>query len=120
MSSVEFGYEVHETGASFDMTPPEAAPMETDFRVVSPAGFDVPAAPGSPMCSLTQKAVAAVTFVAFPMASSSAFASDAARPVAMMPLLEVFDADSAVCRSARSGYGQGAAETADPEGFLQA
>jgi hypothetical protein len=39
--------------ASDANAPAEEAPNDTDFRVVSTAGFAVPAAPGSPVWSFT-------------------------------------------------------------------
>ena len=44
---------LQDISASEVKPPVEAALKETDLRVVSVAGFVVPAEPGSPMCSFT-------------------------------------------------------------------
>src|SRR4051812_37978249 len=46
---------VHWIGAVFVIDPPVGAPNVPCCRTVLPAGFAVPAAPGSPVCSLTKR-----------------------------------------------------------------
>lgn len=45
--------EVHVRSASEVAVPPDDAPNEAAFRVVSPAAFAVPFSPGSPVCNFT-------------------------------------------------------------------
>src|SRR5688500_1256965 len=47
---------VQARSAEVVIAPPEATENVACLRVVSPAGLPAPAAPGSPMCNLTQKA----------------------------------------------------------------
>jgi hypothetical protein len=63
---------VHETSASDEIEPPDAAAKAQALRVVSVAAFAVPFAPGSPTCNFTYT-FATEKLVAFPTESRSAF-----------------------------------------------
>jgi hypothetical protein len=69
------------TSAEFVIDPDDAAEQVTATRVVLPAAFDVPAEPGSPVWSLTQKAAGGVHDTALASESRIEFATPEARPV---------------------------------------
>jgi hypothetical protein len=73
---------VQAMSAEFVIDPDDAAEHVTAFRVVSVAAFDVPAAPGSPVCNFTQNAAGAVQETLRHRESRIELATPLARPVA--------------------------------------
>ncbi len=74
---------VHATSALLVMLPLAAAEHVTATRVAFPAAFAVPAAPGSPVCSLTQNAAGGVQVTFLASASRIELAMPLASPVAI-------------------------------------
>jgi hypothetical protein len=69
------------TSAEFVIAPDDAAEQVTATRVVLPAALFAPAAPGSPVCSLTQNAAGAVQETLRASESRMLFATPLASPV---------------------------------------